>query len=434
MKKSALFVGYVLLITLPLLASWYFIAAPRDLMRELGSMLGILAFSMILSEFLLSGRIKSLSRKLGMDRTMRLHRIVGWLVLAFTLVHPFLYRATPTAGPRPWDATRQFSVTTDFSALASGVIAFVLIPAMVVLAIWRSQIDYRYETWRRLHGLLAAAIVLLLLDHTLSAGRYAADERIALLWQALAGIALLTLVYRYFWIPFSEARKPWSLSRVEPIAERQWLVELSPNGHSGIEYSAGQFAWIKIGKAALTLSENPFSIASAPASGNRLQFVIKELGDFTSTLSSLTPGTRAYVDGPYGSLLVEGRKEPGIALIAGGVGVAPMLGIAQQLRLTDDPRAVRVLYANRTESQIVPSDALASADTLYLLSQPPKDWAGEVGLIDQQLIQRSFTQQEFDTWLFVICGPIPMMNQVTAVLRSSGVSDTRMVVEQFNYD
>lgn len=434
MKKSVLYFGYILLITLPLFASWYFIAAPRDLMQELGSMLGILAFSMILSEFLLSGRIKSLSRKLGMDRTMRLHRIVGWLVLAFTLVHPFLYSSTPTAGPRPWDATRQFSVTTDFSALAPGVIAFVLIPAMVVLAIWRSQLDYRYETWRRLHGLLAAAIALLLLDHTISAGRYAADERIALLWQVLTGVALVTLVYRYFWVPLNQSRKPWSLSRIEPIAERQWLVELSPNGHSGIEYRAGQFAWIKIGKGALTLSENPFSIASAPASGNRLQFVIKELGDFTSSLSSLSPGTRAYVDGPYGSLLVDGRQEPGIALIAGGVGIAPMLGIAQQIRLSDDSRALRLLYANRTEEQIISSDIFEVVDTVKVLSEAPQQWPGEQGLIDQSLIHRVFTRQEFDTWLFVLCGPVPMMDQVCAALTAEGVSRERILMERFNYD
>lgn len=434
MQRSVLTTIYVLLISLPLLASWYFVGHLRIFWQELGSVLGILSFSMILSEFVLSGRVKSFSRKVGMDATMRFHRIIGWCALIAALLHPFLYSSTPTTGPWPWDSTRQFAVTTDFTAISTGVLAFILLPVLVVLAVWRSSLDYRYETWRRLHGLIAAALVGLLLHHTLTAGRYAAHETVALLWQVMALVALSTLVYRYLISPIQQRSKPWKVSRVEQLSEKQWRLSLLPDGHAGMDYKAGQFAWLKLGHSSFSISENPFSIASAPANGPEVCFVIKELGDFTSTVGSINVGTRAYLDGPYGSLIVDARTEPGVAMIAGGVGVAPMLGILQQIKTREDSRAHRLIYANRTEDQIVCREELADDNPILVLSEPNQDWKGAVGFIDENLLEQSFSDTEFATWLFVICGPVPMMDQVSQVLREKGVPEDRILLERFNYD
>lgn len=434
MRKVALIGLYLLIVAAPLIASWYFVGHPRIFWQELGSVLGILAFAMILSEFVLSGRVKSFSRKVGMDATMKFHRIIGWCVLVAALVHPFLYESTPTTGPWPWDSTRQFAVATDFAAISTGVLAFILLPVLVVLAVWRSSLDYRYETWRRLHGLIAAALVALLLHHTLAAGRYAAHETVALIWQVMALVALLTLVQRYVISPIKQMGEPWKVSRVERLSQRQWRLSLLPDGHKGMDYQAGQFAWLKLGHSRFSISENPFSIASAPANGAEICFVIKELGDFTSSIGQTEVGTRAYLDGPYGSLIVDGRPEPGVAMIAGGVGVAPMLGILQQLKQTNDPRSHRLIYANRTEDQIVCRDELTDDNSIFVLSEPSESWQGEVGLIDQTLIERSFTDAEFATWLFVICGPVPMMDQVSQALKERGVSNDRVLLERFNYD
>jgi predicted ferric reductase len=434
MQRAVLITTYLLLVSLPLLASWYYVGHPRIFWQELGSVLGILSFSMILSEFVLSGRVKSFSRKVGMDATMRFHRVIGWCALIAALLHPFLYSSTPTTGPWPWDSTRQFSVTTDFTAISTGVLAFILLPVLVVLAVWRSSLDYRYETWRRLHGLIAAALVGLLLHHTLTAGRYAAHEWVAMIWQLFSLVALLTLIYRYFVAPLLQASNPWKVSAIEKLSEKQWKLSLEPESGRAMDHRAGQFAWLKLGHSAFSISENPFSIASSPAQGPEISFVIKELGDFTSTLGDVCVGERAYIDGPYGSLTVDGRNEPGIALIAGGVGIAPMLGIVSQMQLTNDPRQLKVIYANRSQEQIVCREQLDSVDTLYVLSEPPQGWVGVTGIVDQHLIESSFSQEQFDSWLFVVCGPVPMMDVVWAALIAKGVPQKRILLERFNYD
>ncbi len=122
-----LIVAYLAIVTLPLIASWLVGGPPRPLQQELASGLGMLAFSIILAEFVLSGRFKTISSGIGMDVTMRIHQLMARSALLFALLHPFLYGGTPAGGQRPWDPTRQFTVTTDFLDISSGIAAFLLL-------------------------------------------------------------------------------------------------------------------------------------------------------------------------------------------------------------------------------------------------------------------------------------------------------------------
>ena len=162
--------------------------------------------------------------------------------------------------------------------------------------------------------------------------------------------------------------------------------------------------------------------------------MIKELGDFTRTIDKLQVGSRAYLDGPYGSLCVDDRNEPGIGLVAGGVGLAPLLGIKRQLRLTNDPRKVKLIYGNRAISQIAYREELDDLDVTYVLSEPPEDWRGEKGLVDGDLLDRIFSEKEFRQWTFVICGPAAMMDEVEDHLLLRGTKANQILSERFDYD
>lgn len=432
MKPLGLVLIYLGAVLMPLGLSWASGAPPRPVRHELASGLGMLAFAMILAEFVLSGRFQSISSRIGMDVTMRFHQIMARGALVFALVHPFLYGGTPSGGPRPWDVTRQLTIATDFSDLATGIAAYLLLPALVLLAMGRTALDYRYETWRLLHGIGALVIAALLLHHAIYAGRYGAQPALVWMWLAMTGIAAGSLIYVYLIAPLCARR--WRVASIHRLSPRQWQLTVAPDGHDGMAYEAGQFVWLSVGHSRFSLSENPFSISSAPASGPEVSFVIKELGDFTRTIGRIRPGTRAWLDGPYGSLTLRGRGEPGIVLIAGGVGIAPLLGILRQLRLTRDPRPVRLIYGNRCEEQIVHRAELACPDTTLVLSEPPPGWTGETGLIDAALIDRVVRPDEIAHWLFVLCGPAAMMDTVETRLIARGASSRRILSERFDYD
>lgn len=438
-RAFALIVLYLVVTLLPLALAWAGARPPRGIWDELATGTGMLAFAILLVEFVLSGRFRSISAHIGMDVTMRVHQLFARTALVLALVHPFLYRAEFDRA-LPWDPSRQLTLTSDGTVLATGVLAWVLLPGLVLLAIGRDKIGYRYETWRWLHGLGALAIAALLLHHSLAAGRYSADPPIAGLWAALFAVALLTLVNVYLVRPLLQLRRPWAVTALRRVALKTWEVTVEPDGHRGLAYRAGQFVWLNIGNSPFSLRENPFSIASAPGAGPALQFVIKELGDFTRRLGEIPPGTRSFVDGAHGNLTVAGREEPGIVLIAGGVGIAPLLGILRQLRLDVDPRPALVVYGNRIEEQIAYRDELRSlaesrgGTVVHVLSEPPAGWQGRVGMVDGALMRDLVTTPEMRRWLYVLCGPPPMMAVVEDALIELGVPAGQILSERFSYD
>ncbi|MDU8911615.1 ferredoxin reductase family protein [Aestuariicoccus sp. MJ-SS9] len=439
MRAGPLILLYLAVVCLPLALSWMLGLPPRPLRHEVASGLGMLAFSMILAEFVLSGRFRTISGGVGLDHTIRFHQLMARTALVFALAHPFLYRWLP--GPqRPWDVSRQLTLTTDFTALASGIAAFVLLPSLVMLAFNRDALGYRHELWRLLHGLGALLIAGLLLHHALEAGRYSAHPPLVWTWSTMTAIAVLSMLFVYVLKPAYQHLHPWRVSLIERLSPHQWRIRIAPKGHAGVPYEAGQFVWLNIGHSPFSLRENPFSIASAPRSGPELEFIVKGLGDFTRSLDSIAPGTTAYIDGPHGTLTADGRAEPGIALIAGGVGIAPLLGILRELRLANDPRPVTLIYGNRSAAQIAFGAQLdemardARVTLVHTLCEPSPGWTGEVGFVDADLLDRTFTPGQFAEWLFVLCGPPAMLTSVEEALLARGVAAGRILSERFEYD
>lgn len=432
-------VAYLSIVVAPLALAAAELKTPRPVLDELASGAGLLAFAVILSEFLLSGRLKTVSRGVGMDTTMRLHRQVARGALVLALLHPFLY-TLPFRPPYPFDPDRSLTVTVDIVALGSGMAAFVLLPAFVVHSIYRSSLPWRYEVWRLMHGLGALVIAALLLHHALEAGRYSAEPALAGLWIALFAVAVASLLFVYVAKPLAQLRRPWRVQDVRAVAERTWELTLTPDGHDGLAYEAGQFAWVNVGHSPFSLYENPFSISSAPGVRRHLQFIIKEFGDFSGSVEQVPAGTRAWIDGPHGNLVITGRREPGIALIAGGVGIAALIGILRDLRATGDPRPTMLIYGNRTESQIVHRaelDACArehGTRVEHVLQEPPPGWQGRTGLIDRALIAELFDRPGMRDWLVVLCGPTPMILSVEESLSDLGVPAGQILSERFEYD
>ncbi|MFT7107772.1 MAG: putative ferric reductase [Yoonia sp.] len=76
-----------------------------------------------------------------------------------------------------------------------------LLPCLVLLAIGRAQFDYKYETWRLMHGVGAQLIAALLLHHTVYAGRYGSQPMMIWLWLAMTGVSVGSLFYVYLIMP-----------------------------------------------------------------------------------------------------------------------------------------------------------------------------------------------------------------------------------------
>lgn len=426
---------------LPLALGWLLVGPARPWPDEIAGASALVGFAGLLWSFVLSGRFRAVTDVVGMDRTMRWHQATGIAVsLLLMLAHPFLY--TLPDGPafmRPDDLTHAHVLGLGGAAIVTGVLTWLLLGLLTLTAIGRDQIPYRYETWRAAHGLLAISVVLLGLHHALSAGRYSASPVLAGLWLALAAMASATLLWVWLIRPIGLARRPWRIASVRPEALRTWELVLEPVGHDGLRFQAGQFAWLKLDRAPFARREHPFSIASAPSEAGLLRFLIKEAGDFTRSIGALPPGARAFVDGPHGHLVVEDRPEPGLAFLCGGVGVAPALAILREEARRQAPRPMLLVYGNRVASQILAREELEALsatgrlEVVHVLGEPPPGWAGETGQLDAAVIARRCEAAADAGWLFVLCGPPPMLREARRALRRLGVPRRRILEERFTY-
>jgi len=437
---ALLVVLYLTAAVLPLGLAWAQGLTPRSPWDELATGLGIVALAMILIEFLQLGRFRAITARVGSDVVMRAHQLLARAALVFVVLHPFFY--VSPMGPAPaWDTTRQTALEYGWPALWPGIAAWLLLGALVAMAIGRDILGYRYEVWRALHGALAVVVAGLGVLHAVRAGRYSADPILAWVWGAMLAVAIAALLYVYLIAPLLRLRHPWRVQSVTPAAKRIWCVTLRPDSTRPFPYRAGQFAWLNIGHSPFSLNENPFSIASAPAQGDNVEFLIKELGDSTNSIGQVKPGTRAWLEGPHGHLTLAAHdRAPGIALIAGGVGIAPLIGILRQLAATDDPRPAVLLYGNRAQNQIISGDELDQiakthgAQVHHILSNPAPGWTGATGLIDDALLRQHFGTPAHRDWLYVLCGPPAMLQNVERALLDMGVPMANILSEQFTYD
>lgn len=440
MPAGVLIGFYLLLSLLPLGLSWVQGLDPRSAWDELATGLGLVALAMVLLEFLLLGRFRSVTARVGSDVVMRSHQLLARAALIFTLLHPFLY-VSPRSQAPVWDVTKQTVVEASWDALWPGIAAWLLLGGLVGMAIGRDATGLRYQHWRLLHGLSAVAVAGFGVLHALRAGRYSMDPFLSSVWLAFLAVAVAALLYVYVVAPLLRLRRPFRIAEVRHEADRTWVLTLTPEFDGALPYRAGQFAWLNVGHSAFSLNENPFSICSAPAAGRDVQFLIKELGDFTSTLDQVTPGTRAWLEAPHGHLTLEGHEDTsGIALIAGGVGLAPLIGILRQLRATGDIRPTTLIYGNRHTGQIAFAEELKALERdhgtklIHVLSEPPADWTGETGYVTPELLHGAFGDPQKRDWLYILCGPPAMLRAVEDALIDLGIPPRNILSEQFVYE
>jgi predicted ferric reductase len=439
LSGPALLALYVTIALLPLLLALIAGKPARSFWRELASGLAMVGFAMLLLEFMLSGRYRGVSGRVGIDVTMRVHQLAAWGVLLFLLFHPFLY-AVPRLTPDPMRAVASLERMFTSEWYRSGVIAWVILLLMVPLAALRDRLPFRYETWRASHGLGAALVAGLGLHHTLAVGSHSADRWLATFWAILAGLALLTLVHAYLLKPLTQRRQRFRVVSNRQVADRSFELVIRPDDAHSFHFRAGQFVWLNLGHSPFSLTEHPFSISSAPAGLPDVAFTIKQSGDFTNRIGDVPLGTRALVDGPHGSFVLPDVAVEGLAFIAGGVGFAPVMAILRQLRAERWQGPICVIYGNRVESQILYRDELETMaremplDLKLVLSEPPPGWTGLTGELTEHVLDTCLDPSCRQRWTHFVCGPPTMMNAVEHSLLRFGVPAGKIIAERFKYD
>ncbi len=424
--------GYVALCLLPMTVA-LFGPSPegRDFLIELGVALGMVGYVMLAIQFFTTGRISWIAPYFGSDAEIRFHRETGILALLFVFLHPAILIFADQEYLKYFDPTENF-LRAVFLSLGS--IALILI---IVLSIWRVAIGLTYEWWLLTHGILACGVLVVGLAHALQVGHYVGEIGNQVVFIGLAILALGAYGYIRLLKPFRIRARPWKVIEVRPDCPEVYRLILEPDGHDGIDFRAGQYAWITIGRTKFVAQQHPFSFMSSDRQRDRVEFGIKQVGDFTGDVHAVSPGTPAYLDGPHGAFISDPRAE-GLFCVVAGIGVTPVLSILRTARDQGDKRPMRLIYANPDVEHIPFFDDLESLSkdlnltVIHVIEHAPEDWSGEVGLVDDGLIERQLHQMKVTDVECFICGPVPVIEIAEKALSGLDVPQWRIVSERFD--
>ncbi|CAN5660905.1 ferredoxin reductase family protein [soil metagenome] len=402
----------------------------RPFWTELSIALGFVGLTQIGLQFLLIARFKRVTAPYGIDIILRYHRQIAIVAVAAILLHPLIIVIEYPA---------RLELLDPFGGNWASRFALLSMLALLVIvgsSVFRERIRLDYERWRMLHVLLGVAAIVFAQLHASMAGLYINTAWKQAIWIVTAVAMVSFVVWLRLLKPAWQRSHYWTVVEVREEQGDTYTLALQPVGHDGFRFTPGQFAWIKLDDSPFTLEEHPFSFASSAERTDRIEFGIKALGDFSSAIGDVAPGSRAYLDGPHGAFSIDRYPAAAYVLFAGGVGITPFMSILRTMADRNDPRPVTLFYADKSLDDVAYTDDLKkleeqlNLEIIRVLEEPPGEWDGEEGFITPELLDRRLDDVKYDRD-YMVCGPPPMMDAVQEALLERGVPQERIQLERF---
>ena len=404
----------------------------REFLRELSVAFGFVGIGLMTLHFVLTARITAVKAPFGADVVYHFHHRIAFTTLFLWLAHPIILFIW-----FPWSRRLLNLLQAPWRA-RWGVMSVVFILVLMLFSVARRTLRLEYVFWRITHGLMAVVAMVMVMAHAYMVGNHIGTPLKQGLWLGYGGISVLLVAYLRLYKPWRMLRRPYHVVEIRPQHGAVWSLKLEPVGHEGLRFEPGQFAWLTAWRSPFAAHEHPFSFSSSSEETNTIEFAIKELGDFTATISRLESGQNVYVDGPYGSFSPDRFTDyDTLLLIAGGVGIAPIMSILRTMADRDEQTPVTLLYGSQSwamasfREELAELDKLLNLQVVHVLEQPPEDWDGEVGYITRDMLERYMPDPSTNYRVF-ICGPTGMLNAVEGSLLEMDVPESLIHMERFD--
>ncbi len=397
-----------------------------DVFTSLASLTGLFASEAGILGLILVTRTPKLERRYGLDRLFNWHRLLGE-AMAILLVAHIVTSVEAWADPSGVvTAIKDLTGREPYMALTSIGTVLVLIVTVTSLKFFRERLTY--ETWWFIH-LLSYVGLAFSFSHQIVLGTDFMNDTLARwFWIALhVGVAA--------WIAWGRwgtlLRSLLSPLRVESVHhEASGVVSLTLGGSNLRRHRAasGQFYFLRELSPGRWWSNNPFSLSAEPTTSG-LRFTIKDRGDASRAFTRITEGTRVAIEGPYGVCTPDLVGDDRVLLVAGGVGIGPIVSFLEQLSPSSQPV---VLYRAHAHAEVAHADELerlaaAHGGRLHILVgarstlKVPDPFAADVLLK---------TIPDLAERVVVVAGPESMIKAVQRGARKAGVPAERIHAER----
>lgn len=209
------------------------------------------------------------------------------------------------------------------------------------------------------------------------------------------------------------------------------------------DFKAGQFLNLTVEIDGQRTGRS-YSIASPPTRDEYLELTIKreDNGKVSQFLhDKLMTGQSVAVSGPAGRFSFDANKfKPpvdGILLVAGGVGITPVMSILRDLVDRNWPGKIDLLFSVRSQEDVVFADELHGMQVRHknvhvhitITRETPDEWQGYRGRISAELLKKCIP--DLAARPACLCGPDAMAVAAKEQLIAAGVRADWISVESF---
>jgi len=215
---------------------------------------------------------------------------------------------------------------------------------------------------------------------------------------------------------------------------------VNPDGGAlPFEHIAGQYINLKLTIDGKRVNRS-YTIASSPTRNAYVEISVKKAQNGYGSKhlhETWREGQLVSVAAPAGKFFFAGHESQRIVLIAGGIGITPMMSVVRSLTDRGWTGEMYLAFSVRKRVDVVFAheleDLQARHQNLHVLvtltNDPEVEWSGARGQLTAEMLAAfvpSFTRGPV-----MMCGPGPMMNGMRKMLVGMGVPDGEITQEEF---
>jgi predicted ferric reductase len=383
----------------------------------------------ILGIFLIA-RIPFVERGVGHDRLVTWHRKLAPYSLFLIGFHVF-FIIFGFAGQDQIPLYKElWNMLTKFYWMWAALGGFILMILAGVTSYKKARAKMSYETWWIIHIYTYAAVALSFMHQVLNGSMFVGHPLNRWFWTALYVVMGASVLYWRIGLPLVRSmRHNIKVDRV--VIEGPGVVSVIMRGRKLHKLAAqgGQFfSWRFLTQGHLLVA-HPYSLSAAPTE-HYVRITVKDLGGHSRSLALLRPGTRVFVEGPYGAFTAGRASSPHVVLVGGGVGITPIRAIIEEFK---NGVQMDVIFRASKEEDLVLREELdylaANSDgtiRVHYLLGPRKNHPMDARALTK--LVPSFADADV-----YICGPTPLVESVRKAAQDVGVPKDKFHDEAFAY-
>jgi predicted ferric reductase len=404
------------------------LSAPGGIATALGRLSGLVAAYAMVVVVLLVARVPPLERAIGQDRLVAWHRRLGPWPLYLLLAHVVLITVGYARQAKDGVLHQFGQLLWTYPGILAAAAGSILLFAAGVSSYRLARRRMAYETWWSVH-LYTYLALFLSFSHQIGTGAAFVGHPVARFWWSLLwfGTLIVVVAARVGLPVWRSLRHRVRVVGVTSAGPGVVSVLMRGRRLDRLPVAGGQFFHWRFLRRGVWWQAHPYSLSAAP-SGDLLRITVKDLGDHSSGLARVAPGTRVAIEGPYGTFTADTAARDRVLLFGAGVGTAPVLALLHELPEHAD---VTVLLRASTQHDLVLRDEVAGE-----VRRRGGRLVELVGSRDQVRVDAAALRRlvpDLRRRDVFVCGPDALSRRLASELERAGVAEDRIHFESFNF-